>query len=512
MAPWPARASARGAAVERPTNSTRGRPRDRPHRPEEAVGDRQRHRRARPAGPRRRSPAISGSNATTRSKLAASTCASSHSRRSRSGWPPPTVRGIGSVRKPSDRRAQAVRTRPAGMISGRKTTTTCGRERVRARAQRRGVAAWRNSKKRVRRPAPPSSSAHASKNVACPTNARRSGRPAGGAGYGRPRAGEVDAHGRGYDSPLRCPTGRSASPARPARPARRARRCATGSPRRSSARRPRGADLGCGNGVAAADALGGGFGGRAVLVDVDEPSRERRGARARRRRRDVTARRRPHRRPPTSRASARALLAGDAGRASSPASRSSSTCRTFVPLVELLVELAERRATRRSLLSVPNDAFWAIENPYHETTWGEGAFEELRRLLPEGTVVARQVALHGSALVPLERRRRPRDHAPTSRCDARRRACRPTSSPPSGPRAGELARTPRSRRSTSTSSAAGSASARPTSRTSRPADVRTSAAPWFEEWRRTSTTSRAGSACRSRRHRRSCRAASRPAP
>ena len=36
-------------------------------------------------------------------------------------------------------------------------------------------------------------------------------------------------------------------------------------------------------------------------------------------------------------------------------------------------------------LSVPNDAFWSIQNPFHHTMWGEGAFEELRRLLPEDT-------------------------------------------------------------------------------------------------------------------------------
>jgi hypothetical protein len=47
-------------------------------------------------------------------------------------------------------------------------------------------------------------------------------------------------------------------------------------------------------------------------------------------------------------------------------------------------------------LSVPNDAFWSIENPFHHTMWGEGAFEELRRLLPADHVVARQFALQGS--------------------------------------------------------------------------------------------------------------------
>src|SRR5436190_1252429 len=54
------------------------------------------------------------------------------------------------------------------------------------------------------------------------------------------------------------------------------------------------------------------------------------------------------------------------------------------------------------VLSVPNDAFWAIQNPHHQTMWSEGAFEELRRLLPESAVVMRQVALAGSAVVPLD--------------------------------------------------------------------------------------------------------------
>jgi hypothetical protein len=94
------------------------------------------------------------------------------------------------------------------------------------------------------------------------------------------------------------------------------------------------------------------------------------------------------------------LLADDAPRA--------VTCfevvehlRTFVPLVEMLAKLATDEDTT-VLLSVPNDAFWALENPYHETMWGEGAFDELRRMLPEGTVLVRQVALQGSGIVPLD--------------------------------------------------------------------------------------------------------------
>jgi hypothetical protein len=52
------------------------------------------------------------------------------------------------------------------------------------------------------------------------------------------------------------------------------------------------------------------------------------------------------------------------------------------------------------MLSVPNDAFWPIESPWHKTMWGEGSFEELRRLLPAEHRIVQQVPLQGSALVP----------------------------------------------------------------------------------------------------------------
>ena len=68
-------------------------------------------------------------------------------------------------------------------------------------------------------------------------------------------------------------------------------------------------------------------------------------------------------------------------------------------VVELLVELATQRDFT-VVLSVPNDAFWPIESPWHKTMWGEGSFEELRRLLPAEHVVIQQVPLQGSALIP----------------------------------------------------------------------------------------------------------------
>jgi SAM-dependent methyltransferase len=79
----------------------------------------------------------------------------------------------------------------------------------------------------------------------------------------------------------------------------------------------------------------------------------------------------------------------------------------FAPLLELLVELAERHDVT-VVMSVPNDAFTGVQNPHHATVWGEGAIEELRGLLPDGYVLAHQLALAGSVLVVDEE---PRSHA-----------------------------------------------------------------------------------------------------
>ena len=125
---------------------------------------------------------------------------------------------------------------------------------------------------------------------------------------------------------------------------------------------PEWCDLGCGTGIAAAGAIDG-FRGRAVLVDVGE---------------DVA------------RGAARELGIADA----TPVA---ADLATFVPLLEALVE---RAATITTILSVPNDAFWAIENPHHQAMWGEGAFAELESQLPEGRVLVHQLQLQGSAVVP----------------------------------------------------------------------------------------------------------------
>jgi SAM-dependent methyltransferase len=156
------------------------------------------------------------------------------------------------------------------------------------------------------------------------------------------------------------------------------------------------ADLGCGNGIAAAEALGGGLPGRIVLVDSSEDalsqaSREFPVDALSTLQADLAASSDLER-------VREALTGEDTGGGCLTAFEVVEHLADFAPLIELLVELAEARGFT-SVLSVPNDAFWAIENPYHLTKWGEGAFEELRRLLPEGHVVARQHALQGSVMV-----------------------------------------------------------------------------------------------------------------
>lgn len=153
-------------------------------------------------------------------------------------------------------------------------------------------------------------------------------------------------------------------------------------------------DLGCGVGLAAADALAGEGPARAVLVDAD-PNAAAEAARAV---------------PAGEAVAVVADLADDDGLAAvrealAGARDGVATCfeviehlERFTGVVELLVELAGERGFT-VLLSVPNDAFWPVESPWHATMWGEGSFEELRRLLPAEHVVARQVPLQGSAIV-----------------------------------------------------------------------------------------------------------------
>lgn len=156
------------------------------------------------------------------------------------------------------------------------------------------------------------------------------------------------------------------------------------------------ADLGCGNGVAAAEALQGSRPRRMLLVDAAADAlavagRELEGAETLEgdlASEDDLGRVRD------------ALLAGGAGGGCVTCFEVMEHLSTFLPLLDLLKELTADHGFT-AVLSVPNDAFWSIENPFHSTMWGEGAFEELRRLLPDDHVVAQQVALQGSiAILP----------------------------------------------------------------------------------------------------------------
>ena len=158
-------------------------------------------------------------------------------------------------------------------------------------------------------------------------------------------------------------------------------------------------DLGCGNGLAAAAALGDAFGGRAVLVDVDEDAattaaREIHAGETVALAADLTA-------PPDVERVLATLLEGGPGPRTVTCFEVVEHLATFVPLLEALVALRPRDDVD-VILSVPNDAFWAIENPHHQTMWGEGAFEELRSLLPADAIALRQIALTGSVAVPVD--------------------------------------------------------------------------------------------------------------
>ncbi|MDA0164737.1 hypothetical protein OM076_31000 [Solirubrobacter ginsenosidimutans] len=154
-------------------------------------------------------------------------------------------------------------------------------------------------------------------------------------------------------------------------------------------------DLGCGAGIAAAGALAGEGPPRAVLVDASEealaqaareiPAGETIGVQA-----DLAT--------ADGLAAVRTAL-GDARDGVATCFEVIEHLESFIGVIELLVELATERDFT-VVLSVPNDAFWPIESPWHKTMWGEGSFEELRRLLPAEHVVIQQVPLQGSALIP----------------------------------------------------------------------------------------------------------------
>lgn len=154
------------------------------------------------------------------------------------------------------------------------------------------------------------------------------------------------------------------------------------------------ADLGCGNGVAPARVLSDASPDRVILLDVDRAAVETAA-------RELAL-------------SDAVLMTGDlvdpqilqqVGEAllAAPSPRV-VTCfevvehlENFVPLLEWARGLADEGETT-FVLSVPNDALWSIENPFHAAQWGEGAFEELCRLLPAEQSIRHQVAITGSAM------------------------------------------------------------------------------------------------------------------
>jgi 2-polyprenyl-3-methyl-5-hydroxy-6-metoxy-1,4-benzoquinol methylase len=154
-------------------------------------------------------------------------------------------------------------------------------------------------------------------------------------------------------------------------------------------------DLGCGNGIGAAAALAGRRpGGRVVLVDNDA---------------DAIATARGELAVPDA-VSLDADLASPDGLARlrehvGGEDGTVITCfeviehlESFVPLITMLTELVEG-GSATAVLSVPNDAFWNMRNPYHLAKWGEGAMAELRSVLPADHVLLHQVALSGSAVL-----------------------------------------------------------------------------------------------------------------
>jgi Methyltransferase small domain len=157
-------------------------------------------------------------------------------------------------------------------------------------------------------------------------------------------------------------------------------------------------DLGCGNGLAAREALAGSFEGKLLLVDNDASALETASQELRSSNPDAML--------------ADLSLSADLERVEEGVASVDSgaggcvTCfetiehlPSFPPLLQLLTRLsASRRFT--VLLSVPNDAFWSLHNPHHQTMWGDGAFEEFRSLLPQAHAAALQFPLAGTCIQP----------------------------------------------------------------------------------------------------------------
>jgi hypothetical protein len=155
------------------------------------------------------------------------------------------------------------------------------------------------------------------------------------------------------------------------------------------------ADLGCGNGVAAADALGADRPAHAVLVDVAEDAVTRASAElgmpdAALVVADLT--------DPGALAEIGERLLAWGGQPLITCFEVLEHLSSFLPLLQWAGTMASEHDCT-FFISVPNDEFWSIQNPHHLSAWGEGAFEELRRLLPAEQTLLRQVSVSGSALL-----------------------------------------------------------------------------------------------------------------
>jgi SAM-dependent methyltransferase len=73
----------------------------------------------------------------------------------------------------------------------------------------------------------------------------------------------------------------------------------------------------------------------------------------------------------------------------------------FTALVDLVLALGSAEGGPTTvLLSVPDDAAGALDDPHRASAWSAGAAEELRRILPPGTVRLHQAPVRAAAIVP----------------------------------------------------------------------------------------------------------------
>lgn len=152
-------------------------------------------------------------------------------------------------------------------------------------------------------------------------------------------------------------------------------------------------DLGAGNAVAARRAVQR-LPERTVLVDVDADAVQRAG-------RELGAGVETHVRDLSDAGDLEwlgALLAEATGPVLVTAFEVIEHLEDFDGLLRCLV--AASRAGVDVVASVPNDAYWGTQNPYHRTVWSAPAIEELRSLLPPDTRYGAQYDVSGTWIAP----------------------------------------------------------------------------------------------------------------